>query len=136
MEVTNCKGCGRLFNYLSGPKLCPECVKALEDKFQEVKDFLRNNPSAGIDQTSKETEVSVKQIKQWIREERLILSEACVDGITCEKCGAPIQSGRFCANCKGEMTNNLNSAFARPQQAKKTEKQDPNRNRMHFLQDL
>lgn len=135
MEVTNCKGCGRLFNYISGQKLCPECLKELENKFQEVKEFLRNNPSAGIDKTSKETEVSVKQIKQWIREERLILSESCMD-IACEKCGVPIQSGRFCAACKGEMTNNLNSAFAKPQQRKQPERQDPNRNRMHFLQDL
>ena len=118
MEVTNCRGCGRLFNYLSGPKLCPECVKGLEDKFQEVKAFLRDNPSAGIDQTATKTEVSVKQIRQWIREERLILSEACIDGITCEKCGTPIQSGRFCAACKGEMTDNLSSAIKKPQQRK------------------
>ena len=32
MEVRNCKGCSRLFQYLSGPILCPACKEKLEDK--------------------------------------------------------------------------------------------------------
>ena len=30
MEVTNCRDCGGLFNYISGPRRCPECQKKLE----------------------------------------------------------------------------------------------------------
>ena len=54
MEVTNCRDCGRLFNYISGPRSCPECQKKLEEKFQQVKEFLRQNPDSSISQTATE----------------------------------------------------------------------------------
>lgn len=44
MEVRNCRSCGRLFNYMGGAPLCPACQKKLEEKFQEVKAFLEENP--------------------------------------------------------------------------------------------
>ena len=37
MEVRTCKQCKRLFNYLSGPPICPGCKAKIEQKFQEVK---------------------------------------------------------------------------------------------------
>ena len=41
MEVKNCKNCGRLYNYIGGVyRLCPECMRKLEEKFQEVKDYI------------------------------------------------------------------------------------------------
>ena len=64
MEVRNCKGCGRLFNYLQGQPLCPACVADLEEKFQQVKMFLRENPNATLKVVSEENDVYVKQIKK------------------------------------------------------------------------
>ena len=69
MEVKNCKGCGRLFNYMGGAPLCDGCRKKFEQKFQEVKQYLDENPNASVNQVSEDNDVSVKQIKQWIREE-------------------------------------------------------------------
>ena len=43
MDVRNCKGCGRLFNYYGGVPLCKTCKDKLEEKFQEVKEYLRQN---------------------------------------------------------------------------------------------
>ena len=105
MEVKNCKDCGRLFNYMGGAPLCDGCRKKLEQKFQEVKQYLDENPNASVNQVSEDNDVSVKQIKQWIREERLSLSEASLDGVTCEHCGRPIRTGRFCEKCKAAMAN-------------------------------
>ena len=68
MNVTNCRSCGRLFNVLSTEKICPECRKKLEDKFQDVKKYLEENPHSSMETVSREMEVSVKQIKQWVRE--------------------------------------------------------------------
>ena len=31
MDVRSCRNCGRLFNYLQGPPICPACRKKLED---------------------------------------------------------------------------------------------------------
>ena len=132
MEVTNCRDCGRLFNYISGPRRCPECQKKLEEKFQQVKEFLRQNPDSSISQTATENDVTVKQIKQWIREERLSLSEASLDGIVCEHCGRPIRTGRFCDRCKAAMANSLANSIEKPKPIE-PQKRERDGNRMRFL---
>ena len=75
MDVRNCRGCGRLFNYLQGPHLCPACMQKLEEKFSQVKDYLEDNPHATIPEIAKDNDVSTRQIEQWVREERLYFSD-------------------------------------------------------------
>lgn len=111
MEVRNCKGCGRLFNYMQGPPLCPNCVKELEQKFQQVKQYLRDNPKAPLNMVSEENDVSVKQIKQWVREERLSFTEESHITLECEGCGASVLSGRFCDKCKASLQHELSGAI-------------------------
>lgn len=132
MEIRNCKNCGRLFNYIGGAPLCPKCQKELEEKFQEVKEYLRKTPGATVAQVSEAMDVSTKQIKQWIREERLSLSVAGADGIVCEQCGQPICSGRFCDKCRVEMANTLAGVLAKPKGVEVSEKERDG-NRMRFL---
>ena len=133
MEVRNCRSCGRLFNHMGGIPICPDCTKKLEDTFQAVKEYLRENPKATVSQVSEEMDVSVKQIKQWVREERLSFSSTGADGIVCEHCGAPITTGRFCDKCKSNMTDSLNHAIEKPK-ATVVKKQEKDGNRMRFLQ--
>ena len=133
MEVRNCRSCGRLFNYLGGMPICPDCTRKLEDTFQAVKEYLRENPKAPVSQVSEEMDVSVKQIKQWVREERLSFSGTGADGFVCEHCGAPITTGRFCEKCKSNMTDSLNEALDKPKPAP-VKKQEKDGNRMRFLQ--
>ncbi len=134
MDVRNCRNCGKLFNYLSGPHICPACREALEEKFKEVKKYIQDHKGVTIPEVSEACEVDPQQIRQWIREERLEFADGGVTGIACEKCGAPIPTGRFCEKCKAEMANNLNSVMPK----KKTEpvkvKKDPRDNpKMRFL---
>ena len=135
MNVTNCKGCGRLFNVVSNKRLCPSCVAALEVKFQEVKKYLYENPYATMEILSKECEVTVKQIKEWVREERLTFTEGSVNGIECEQCGKMILTGRFCDQCKQKIHNNLTSAI-NPNRREERKDRDKDRDRMRFLQNL
>lgn len=134
MDVRNCKSCGRLFNYMEGAPICSNCKKQLEEKFQEVKSYLRDNPNSTVTQVAEEMDVSVKQIKQWIREERLSLTVAGADGISCEQCGAAICTGRFCEKCKASMVNTLNGAIEKPKGSVVMKKQEKDGNRMRFLQ--
>ena len=133
MEVRNCKGCGRLFNYLNGQPLCQACKEALEEKFAEVKEYIYQNPKASITMVAEATEVSGKQIKQWIREDRLVLSEPSPDGVLCENCGTPICSGRYCDACKNRMANNLNRVLSRPTAPTRERKRERDGNKMRFL---
>jgi uncharacterized protein (UPF0212 family) len=118
---------------MGGPRLCQACQKKLEDKFQDVKQYLNDHPHATISATADEMDVSVKQIKQWVREERLAFSEASADGITCEHCGAPIRTGRFCDKCKGQMANGLAATLVKPKEEEHVKKERDG-NRMRFLQ--
>ena len=65
MEVKNCKNCGRLYNYIGGVyRLCPECMRQLEEMFQEVKDYIEDKPRADMREVSKNCDVSTRQIEQ------------------------------------------------------------------------
>ncbi len=111
MEIRNCKGCGKIFNYLSGPPLCPNCMRTLDLKFEEVKEYVYDNPGVGIQEVSEEMNVSVLQIKQWIREERLSFAEDSMIGLECESCGVTIKTGRFCKACKDRLAKGLSDLY-------------------------
>jgi len=115
MEVRSCRSCGKLYNYLGAmTPACPACMKAMEEKFQTCKEYIRDNPGANIQTVAEETDTSIKMIKQWVREERLTFAEGSVVGIECEGCGASILTGRYCASCKFKMQQNLMNAARRP----------------------
>lgn len=111
MEVRNCKECGKLFNYMEGMPICPACSKKLEEKFVKVKEYVYDNPGASINQVAEENDVTVKQIKRWVREERLCFADNSDIGIECEKCGAMIKTGRFCQKCKKQLENSFGNMY-------------------------
>ena len=130
MDVRNCRQCKKLFNYISGPLICPNCKDALEKKFYDVKEYIRDNPHVGISEVAEAMEVSRNQIQQWIREERLQFAEDSNIALQCEKCGKKIFTGRYCEECKAKMANRLTKAFEEP----KPEKKEPQKagNKMRF----
>lgn len=132
MDVRNCRDCGRLFNYIGGPKICPDCVEALDKKFLLAKEYIYNHSSAGLQDVAEAAEVSVAQIKQWVKEERLIFSSEAGSVLECEQCGAPIVTGRFCQKCKDAMQKNLSSVIlSKP--VEKPAKAVREKERMRFL---
>ena len=133
MNLRNCSRCGKMFNFVSGMPICDNCKKALEDDFQKVKQYIADNPSAGLRPISEECKVTTKQIQQWVREERLMFSADSPIQLTCENCGEKIQTGRFCAKCRSSMANNLNNTFAKPKpQLQQPVKKEPKAG-MRFL---
>ena len=111
MEVTNCRSCKKLFNYISGQRLCPACKEKLEKKFLEVKQYIRDNPEKNISEVSTEMDVTIQQLKLWVRQERLSFTEDSNVTIECEKCGAPIRTGRFCEQCKKGLVDTLEGLY-------------------------
>ncbi|MCD7837201.1 MAG: flagellar protein [Lachnospiraceae bacterium] len=111
MNIRNCKSCGRIFNYVAGACLCQPCREKMEIKFNEVKEYIRANPGVGIPEVSEECDVEASQIRQWLREDRLEITENSPIFLNCESCGAPIRSGRYCDKCKLEMTNGFKNVL-------------------------
>lgn len=110
MNVKNCRKCGKMFNYIVGEPICPLCREKNEEKFQEVKKFIQDNKKANINEICEACDVDQKQVRQWVREERLVFSEDSPVKINCEGCGAQISTGRFCARCKKDNVNNFGAA--------------------------
>ena len=133
MDVRSCKNCGRLFNYMGGQPICASCKQKLEDKFVKVKDYIRQHELASMKEISEENEVSVKQLRQWVREERLTFSSKSPVGIECENCGAMIRTGRFCEKCKNNMANDFKGMYAAPKVQKVENKQSKGKDRLRFL---
>ena len=134
MNVRNCKKCGKIFNYVAGPIVCPRCKQDQEVKFQAVKKYIQDNHGADIHEVSEECEVEVSQIRQWIREERLQFADDSPIRIHCEGCGAMIQAGRFCEKCKAELANGFKQTMMQNKPAapeKKQKKSDGDK--MRFL---
>ncbi len=132
MEVRNCKNCGKMFNYIGKP-ICPTCEKRLEDKFQEVKQYVKEHREASITEVAEENEVSVNQIKRWVRQERLAFSDESMVGLECENCGAMIKTGRFCESCKQKLQNNLSSVIKKKPEPVVKKKQESNPAKMRFF---
>lgn len=136
MNVRSCKICKRLFNYLTGPVYCPACRDKMEEKFQEVKNFIQENPGVHIQEVADACEVETSQIRQWLREERLELTEGSPLMLSCDGCGAPIRSGRYCDKCKANVSNGfkdiLNSNSRKNQDSFR--KKEDGGSKMRFLQ--
>jgi len=134
MDVKNCRRCKRLFNYIGGQQICPACREEIEAEFQKVKKYIQDNRNASVIQVAEACEVEESQIRQWVREERLMFAEGAVSGIACEVCGTAIASGRFCDKCKAGMINDFSKAGRRPQvQQQPQVTRTTHENKMRFL---
>ena len=108
MGTALCKKCRKLFNQISSKHvLCPKCEDELNDKYKQVKDYLWKNRSAPLNQIAEDCDVSVGQLKRWVKEEKLELSKESGMVLHCESCGKEIRIGRFCPKCKKEVSDAL-----------------------------
>ncbi len=98
-EIKYCRDCHKMFQYVTGPVLCPICKQREEEEFDKVRNFLRDFPGANMREVSENTEVHPNKISRWLREGRLEVSEDSPVALNCEKCGVRIRSGRFCMEC-------------------------------------
>ena len=133
MNVKTCRKCRRLFNYVMGPYFCPACREQEEDKFQEVKKYVQEHGRCGMQEVAEACDVTIKQIQQWIRDDRLMLSDDSPMGIECERCGKMIRGGKFCPACSNEMAAKLKAAMGNPLAAQVAEKQERTSARMRYL---
>lgn len=130
MDVRQCKECGRLFPYM-GNALCPECLQEMDRKFVKVREYIYKNPDADIKEVAENTEVKEKHILNFLREERLSLGSA-TGALTCEVCGKPIITGRFCDGCKADLANVLDKKEEKKPEKEKIEEIPKQTARMHI----
>ena len=134
MNVRNCRKCRRLFNYVMGPSFCPDCRAREEDQFQDVKKYVQEHGRASMHEVAEACDVTMKQIQQWIRDDRLMLADDSPLAIECERCGRMIRGGKFCPACSNELAAKLQSAMGNPLATQVMEKNEAKTSaRMRFL---
>ena len=132
MEVKVCRNCKKMFQYTTGPVLCPKCKQLEEEMFLKVKDYLRENPGSNMSDVSQATNVSATLIEKFLKQGRLQVSQDSPIKLTCDKCGKKITTGKFCDSCKKEILEGLSEVKHSmvEQQAKEVQREA----KMRFLQ--
>ncbi len=82
-----------------GEYKCSECGFIMFDDFGVVRNYLEVHKGATQSQVHQATGVAMETIRQFLREERLEITEGSGVMLACEICKAPIRSGRYCADC-------------------------------------
>lgn len=133
MELISCKECKKLFQYISGPKICLNCRDAEEEKFAIVKEYLRENPKEQMHVVAKETGVSNRLIEKFLREGRLEVAEGSPIQLCCDRCGKTIRSGRYCKVCMTEIQNDFQKVSDSGKKPEPVQSQQPSGARMRFI---
>ncbi len=133
MDVRTCRRCKKLYQHISGPEICPRCKRKEEEMFQVVKEYLRENPGATMQEVSEETEVPMYLIESFLRAGRLQVAPNSPIALACEMCGARILTGRFCNKCSNTLVNNFNEVAKGFKKDNTSYVKDDNKNKMRFL---
>lgn len=106
MELRNCPVCGKLFVY-TVRNMCPQCAKKDEENFEKVRQYLYDVPQATLEEITEKTGVPAKNVLEYLKEGRLMLKKSNRNILSCERCGAPILTGRYCDKCAGEIKKQM-----------------------------
>ncbi len=108
-ELANCPVCQNLFlkNHLSNS--CESCYKKEEQRFQQVRQFLkkRENELATNEDVAAETGVELKELHQFMKNGRLRIMAYPNLGYPCERCEELIRKDRLCTGCIVELEADL-----------------------------
>lgn len=96
-----CEICKRPLPESYTESICPACKE--RQLFHQVRDFIRAN-NVNEYQVAEHFGISIRQVKGWIREGRIEYkedeaSQNKIEGLHCERCGAPVSFGSLCPKC-------------------------------------
>lgn len=89
-----------------GRDVCQSCIKEESDNYLKIFHYLSTRPSATASEIAQATEVDIKEIHRYVRENRLQLVKIDT-GLTCESCGIPISQGKICDKCRQKLSEEI-----------------------------
>jgi len=107
MSLGNCSRCGRVYPKIQGGRdFCQSCLKEEEDNYLKIFHYLSTRPAATAHEIAQATEVDLKEIYRYVRENRLRLVKADT-GLFCESCGIPLSQGKICEKCRQKLSEEI-----------------------------
>jgi hypothetical protein len=122
MPITNCKICGKIFESISGKKVCPNCSASEEQEYLKVRSYVKDNPKASINAVSEGTGVPIEKINEYLRKGLLERAEVEEVSLKCQLCGTSILNGNYCLTCIEKLKQGLKSKKDNADSREKTAK--------------
>lgn len=72
MPVVNCRACGNPFHGGLNEPLCPVCKEKEIEMFQVVRAYIRDHPSAKLDEIAEATGIDERVILRFIKQGRVL----------------------------------------------------------------
>jgi hypothetical protein len=118
MTIIQCTFCKKPFHSI-GSRICTVCSDQIEEDYKVVRDFIYDNSKASIDDVAEETGVS-KQIILYLLKEGWLRFEESAGGsyLKCEGCKKPINTSRFCDDCKDDVSSVMKKSIGKDNQGK------------------
>ena len=99
-NVKVCENCKRPLPYNYTEALCPRCLDMM--LFREVKEYIRTHDVNEYD-VAQHFNIPLRQVKNWIKEGRIEYktteTRSTIEGLHCQRCGAPVSFGTLCPKC-------------------------------------
>ena len=96
-----CEECGGIMIFKGvGEYKCEDCGQVGYDDYGKVRNYIEKHAGATSAQVSEATGVTQKAIREMLKEERLEIAPNSNAFLTCEICGNPIRSGKYCRRCE------------------------------------
>lgn len=111
MAIRVCPHCQRPFSQLRNEEVCLACMAKGEDEFRRIKEYLYEHPGASATELVQRLGVTIRQIQHYLREDRLEVVGEGYTGLTCDKCGKPLKTGRMCEHCEKEVASQKRQEF-------------------------
>ena len=99
-KLKNCANCGKIFSPIRNEKLCRDCTIKEEEKERQILQYVRDNPGITIKEVCDALNVSEKFVKRMASQG--MFASFKLDQkffYPCVKCGKPINTGTYCADC-------------------------------------
>ncbi|MDA7025515.1 hypothetical protein PJ311_02685 [Bacillus sp. CLL-7-23] len=108
-QLANCPRCEALFMKSSFQTVCHKCLKEEELCFEKVYKFIKKqkNRQSTMMQIVEETGVDEELILKFIKQKRIQISHLPNLGYPCDRCGASIRAGRYCAACEQDIAGQM-----------------------------
>lgn len=112
--LSNCTRCGKVFQKISGRKICPLCQEADEAAFTVVNQYVSDHPGAEVAEVSEKTGVEEALVLRFLRDGRFAAWGSHLTG-SCTQCGKNVPSGqKLCEKCRDSLARELFPEKPRP----------------------